>query len=312
MILPLGETAALGAALSWSVTAQVFGAAGLRIGSVAVNHVRLAAAVVALALLHVLLLGTLVPEDMSPRVLGLFVASGIVGLTIGDAAAFRALVVVGPGLTTLVFTTVPALAALFAFVFLGERIGPGAALGMLVTVAGVALAAWGKSRRAPKAARPEAAPAKGTRPLVMGLSLALLGAAGQAGGIVLAKPALADASPLSGTFVRIVAGTAVLHAVTSVAALGRRRLPDWVARARSDRRGIALSLVGAVTGPVVGVWIAQVATKHAHVAVAATLMSTTPLFVLVEEWLLGRGRPLAVEILGAATAIGGVALLIIA
>ena len=311
-MVPVGVAAALGAAVLWSACAQCFGAAGLRIGSVAVNHVRLVAAVILLLVLHVLVMGTLLPQGLSPSALYLFAASGVVGLAAGDACGFRALVLVGPGITTLVMTTVPALAALMAFAFLGERVVAQAVVGMVVTTAGVGAAAWGKSRRAPRVRNGSAETRLSGRALAVGLLFALGGAAGQAGGVVLAKPALADASALSGTLVRVIAGMSVLWGLTLLRMAWSRRKPAWTAAARADREALLLTRGGALTGPVFGVWLSQVATKHAQVAVAATLMSTTPLFVLVEEWLLGRGRPLTLEFLGAAVAIGGVALLVLA
>lgn len=307
MVIGLGEAAALGAAASWAACAQLFGAAGLRIGSVAVNHLRLAGGVVLLAVLHLALQGELVPA-MGGVVLALFVASGIVGLVLGDAALFRAFILVGPMVATLVMTLSPGIATLEAWIFLDEVLPARAITGIIVTVCGVALTAWARSRGGASGT----GRASGVSAWTLGLALACLGALGQASGVVLARPALQETSALSGTLVRMAAGAGSIWAFTLGVAAVRRAPPRWIAKARADRRALWLTLAGTLTGPVAGVWLSLVATKNAPVGVAATLMSLTPLFVMGLDALLFGRRPIGAEIVGGLVAIGGVALLVTA
>jgi drug/metabolite transporter (DMT)-like permease len=137
-----------------------------------------------------------------------------------------------------------------------------------------------------------------------------LGALGQAAGVVLTKPALADVSALSGTWVRMVAAALALWLLTAIRCAFRRGRPRWWDRAVTDKRGLALTLAGTVAGPCLGVWGALIATKHAAVGVAATLMSITPVFVMLADWLLAGRRPRPMELVGTALAIAGVALLV--
>lgn len=118
----LGESAALATAFAWSLCARAFAGAGLRIGSVAVNHLRLAAAVLILTVMHAVVIGGTPWAGMTSTVVLLFILSGVVGLTLGDAALFRAWVLIGPARGTLVMTTAPAWAAVLALLFLGERL----------------------------------------------------------------------------------------------------------------------------------------------------------------------------------------------
>jgi len=302
----LGESAALATALAWSLCARAFAGAGFRIGSVAVNHLRLVGGVVLLTLMHLLVVGAVPPVGMSSRALLLFALSGVVGLTLGDAALFRAWVLIGPARGTLVMTTAPAWAAFLAALFLAERLPPLGWLGMAVTVAGVALAVTG---RAPGG--PTGGTAGTRREVLLGLGLAALGALGQAGGVVLAKPALAEAPALSGTWVRMLTAALALWLFTAGRCALRGSRPRWWNRALGDRRGLLLTLAGTVVGPFLGVWLSLVATKHATVAVAATLMSITPVFVMLVDWLAEGRRPHPRELAGAAIAIGGVALLVV-
>lgn len=301
----LGEVAAVVTSAAWAGCARFFGAAGLRIGSVAVNHLRLVGGVLLLTLLHLLLLGIPAPAHLSPGVVLLFAASGIVGLSLGDACLFRAWVLVGPLVGTLVMTTVPAWGALLAFLFLGERLGVQAVAAIAVTVTGVVLAVSGGG------GRPFVGGRAATRAeTALGLALASLGALGQAGGIVLAKPALAHAPALSGTWIRMACAAVFLWTVTLASAAIRRRRPAWWAVAARDRRALLSTLGGTLCGPALGVWLSLIAVQHAPVAVAVTLMSLTPLFVVLLDWAVDGRRPRRLEVLGAAVAVAGVGLLV--
>ena len=299
-----GEAAALGTALAWSACAQFFAAAGMRVGSVAVNHIRLVFAFVLLPLLHWTVLGTPFPR-LELRDLALLVASGLVGLVLGDAAGFRALVLIGAARTTLVVTLTPAIAALLALSFLGERLRALAVAGMAVTLCGLLVGVVGRWLEL----RRRGAEGVPTRTLVLGLLCALGGAAGQAAGQVLAKPALAHADPLSATLVRVCSAALMLWAFTGVATAARRERPRWW-EGWKDRKALGLILLGTFTGPTCGVWLSQVATKHAPIGVAATLMALVPLFVLAEDAIILRRRPRPHELLGATIAIAGVVLLV--
>lgn len=306
MTLPgAGELAAMGCAVSWSLCAQCFAAAGRRIGSVAVNHLRLVVALMVVTALHVVVLGRVGPLGLDTRDVTLLLVSGVVGLALGDACGFRGLVLVGPAVVTLVMTTWPALATLMAWWFLDEPVRPRAVLGMLVTMAGV-LVAVGKRGLTPF---PRAE--KGSDPVAaFGLLLAFGGAVGQAGGAVLARPALEAAVPLEATWLRLVGGVTAIWGFTVIRAMVARSLPAWMRAAPADGAAVAQLSLGAVLGPAVGVWMSQVALKHASVPVATTLMAITPVFVLAENWaVLGR-RPEANEVTGSLVAVAGVGLLV--
>jgi drug/metabolite transporter (DMT)-like permease len=106
----------------------------------------------------------------------------------------------------------------------------------------------------------------------------------------------------------VASATLLLWAFTAGVASGRRERPAWWGGWR-DRRALGLIALGTVTGPICGVWLSQVATKHAPVGVAATLMALVPLFVLAEDAVIRRRRPHARELLGSTIAIAGVVLL---
>ncbi len=79
----IGEIAALVTAICWTATALSFEAAGRRIGSLAVNIIRLAIAFLIFCVLSLIVRGTPVPVDAAPRVWFWLSLSGIVGFVFG-------------------------------------------------------------------------------------------------------------------------------------------------------------------------------------------------------------------------------------
>ncbi len=306
----IGHAAALGAAACWVLTAMAFAAAGRRIGASAVNLLRIAAALLILAVVVRVRLGAWLPE-VPERSIGLLLASGVLGLAVGDHLLFSALVRVGPRLGTLVATTLaPPLAAALAWPVLGERLAAMQVGSMVLILGGIA---WVLAERA-DGGPGTAGTAAGRR---AGLLMAAGGGACQAAGLILSKLGLGHgaAEPVE---VDAVLATAVRMAAALPAAL---LLAAWVRRRRGpaaggppltprDRRiAVAGLAVGTVFGPVLGVWCSMVAVDHAPAGIAATLMATTPVLILPVSVVIDRERLGSAAIGGAVLAVAGVALL---
>ena len=274
----VGELAALGAATCWAVSPLAFGAAGRRAGSLPVNLLRLWFALPLLTLLCWATRGQPLPLDAGSHERLWLGVSGLVGFAFGDLCLFRAYVLVGPRRATVVMSTAPVWTALGAWLLGGERLTALETAGMLAVVFGVGLAVLDRQPRtalpAPVADRP-----------ATGLLLALGGAIGQAGGLVLAKRGLAAYPFLPATQIRLLAGAlafALLFTVTR----------QWgrVVAALRDRRVLGLSIVGTVIGPVTGVSLSLLAVQEIPAGVAASLMATTPVLILPLVALLGQER----------------------
>ena len=196
----VGEIAALGTAVCWAGSSLSFTAAGKRVGSVPLNLIRLVMALVMISVYVWLIRGLVLPTDATGAHWLWLGLSGLVGFTFGDLCLFRAMVLMEARLTMLVMTLAPPMAALIAWVTMGESLQPLAWLGMALTVAGVA---WVVTERhadvsdtvvaqrgvlAPRSAR------RLVRVSAAGLTLALLGSLGQAGGLVLSKIGLGKAA----------------------------------------------------------------------------------------------------------------------
>lgn len=305
----LGELSALGAASCWVFTAMVFTEAGRRIGATWVNVIRLWFAVAILFVVHAGLFGSFWPEVPTSGWWYLGV-SGVIGLTIGDQFLYRALIDAGPRMSTLMMTVAPALTAIIAWPVLDQPLGWLAVVGMVLTLGGIAWVVC--ERRDDVGGRTYHNPRRG---IVFGM----LGGVGQAVGLILAKLGMGDAidgtaiDPWSATLVRMIFGT--ISASILMGALIATRSVDRGTRSPESGPGrlatvSLLILLGAVFGPVLGVWLSLVSIDRIDAGIAATLMSLSPVLILpvariVEDEHIG---PRAV--LGAVIAVAGVGVLV--
>ena len=314
----VGEIAALCTAFCWAGSSLSFTAAGKRIGSVPLNLIRLVMAMAMLSVFVWIFRGRLLPTDASGHNWLWLSLSGLAGFTFGDLFLFRALVLLEARLTMLVMALCPPMAALIAWAAIGEALGPWSWLGIAMTVAGVA---WVVTERHDEslssvvAQRGIVAPRDGragARVAPLGVALALLGAVGQAGGLVLSKIGLGevkgfgigkyDAAPA--TQIRIIAGIAGFVVIFTV-------LRWWprVAAAVKHRGGMGLAALGAAVGPFIGVTLSLVAVRNAQTGVAATIMAISPIILIPASAIIHKERITWRAVSGAVLAIGGVAML---
>ncbi len=323
----IGHTAGMATSLLWTATSLFFTAAAQRIGPVALNAFRLTCAVVLLGVTHRLVHGYWVPDTV-PRQVVYLGLSGLIGLTIGDQALFTAFLDIGPRLAMLIMTTSPLVAVLLGWIVLGEQPGTWAAVGIVMTVGGVAWVVLERPERTPRAHQPHR---------VRGIVLAMIAAACQAGGLMLSKVGMGHGwldeaqrmDPQAATLVRMVfaalAMTPVLafrhvrrrrkraaEASRSSAAVLRAPLPTTSSRAPARRwaSGLALAACGSVVGPFLGVWMSLVASDRVDLGTAQTLCSLSPVFILPFAAKLHKERIGPRAVLGAILTVAGVAALV--
>jgi drug/metabolite transporter (DMT)-like permease len=300
-----GEVFALLTALCWAGSSTSFAYASRAAGSLPVNQFRLFVAVPVLMALAALLTGQWWPVHLADQRVRLLVGSGLIGLVLGDIGFFHALAVLGPRVSSVVMAAWPAFTV--AIEAARGHLPTGWVLvGIGTTMLGVALVLL-RSREG-TSWNPGMTP----RQWVTGLSGAVIGALGQAGGVVLAREAMANAAdlpegviPLQATVVRMAAAAVGMQCV----ALAQRRPLALVAVCR-DRRVVAATLIGCAFGPICGVWLSMAATHHAHdVGVAASLMATTPIFMMPIAALLYGARIGWLGGIGTVLAVAGAVLL---
>src|SRR5262249_10869906 len=126
-----GQLAALAAAVLWAFTALVIEQAARRIGSLTVNLIRLAFAFGFLRLVGWVSPGRPRPTDAGRHAWTWLAVSGLVGFTFGDLCLYRAYLVIGPRLATLMMSLVPLLTTAIGWLVLGETLTPRDFCGML-------------------------------------------------------------------------------------------------------------------------------------------------------------------------------------
>jgi drug/metabolite transporter (DMT)-like permease len=289
-----GEWAAMLTAVCWTVSATAFSAAGSRIGSIPVNVFRMLVAMLVFAVIGLFATGSPLPLDVGVAGWLWMLLSGAVGFFFGDLCLFRAFVEIGPRLSLLIMSLAPPLTALLAAVCLGERLSAYECGAMAVTLTGIA---WVVTERG------------GTdqvrRFTWRGGALAFGGALGQAMGMTAAKFGLATIeSPLDATAIRVLSGTVCFVLFAAV-----RREGPRLRAAMSDRVAVLQVAVGAVAGPVAGVWLAMYALTLIPAGLAQTFAATTPVLIIPVSHFIHRERITARSIVGAIVAFAGVALL---
>jgi drug/metabolite transporter (DMT)-like permease len=288
-----GELAALATAFCWASSALVFEAAGKRVGSLAVNFIRLVMAFVFLTALETIVRGQALPIDASAHAWAWLALSGLVGFCFGDLCLFRAFVMIGPRLSTLVMALAPPLTAIIAWLLLGEVLSRTDVLGMIMTVGGIT---WAVLDREPdRVAEPWP---------VRGVLLGLGGALGQAGGLVLSKHGMGDYDAFAATQIRVIAGIVGFGVLFSV-------LRWWprVRAATGNAAAMTYTSMGAFFGPFLGVSLSLVAVKYTEAGVAASIMATTPIVIIPAVVLFKHERVGLGGYAGAILAVAGVVLL---
>ncbi len=295
-----GELAALGTACCWTFSSLFFSAAGKRIGSLALNQIRLVMGFLFLSLYGWAVRGQPLPTDVAWGDGGWLFVSGLVGFLIGDMCLFRAFVLVGPRISMLMMSLAPLIASFTGWAVLGERLGGWDWVGMLVTLAGVS---WVVLERPSSGAKPGAGN-QDPSTLRWGTFLAFGGAAGQAIGMVLGKKGVMHYDPFAATQVRVLAG--ILGFGILFIFLG------WwpkVWQAMKHRSGMGYSALGALAGPFLGVGLSLLAIKHTETGVAMTIMSITPILLIPFAVWVHKERLTLRAVLGAFLAVAGVAIL---
>lgn len=301
----VGEGAALLAAFLWAAATLMFGKLGKQLTPLVLNIVKGGFAI-ALMLITLLIQASLFPEssyltDLPTRSTVYLVISGALGIGLGDTAYFSAINTLGARRALLLETLAPPIAAVLAWIFLAERLSPTAAMGIMLTLIGIA---WVISERVPGSS---------IQSTNAGLKVALLATFAQAAGAVLSRAALAETSvsPLWSGLIRLSAGLAfmlllsVIHprylvdaepTVRKPLPVGRAFLgpgapvsPRWSQGIKSLKSPQLLGgvFIASLFGTYLGIWLQQTALKYTATGIAQALLATSPLFVLPMSALLG-------------------------
>lgn len=291
----MGELAALLAAALWALASLWYRRLGEGIEPIALN---LAKCALACAMIYaaLALLGRPLLPRASPEALGWLAFSGVLGLTLGDTVYFMALVRIGARRTLLLWTLAPAVTTLLGVVWLHEPLLARDLGGLALVSLGIGLVVG---------QRPEGEDALPAGALLTGTLLGVGAAVCQGVGNVVIKRYGVAPEGLQVAAWRLLAGLALLALIVPT----RRQLGAVKALAEPSR--LRLFLPACFLGTFLGIWLSTEAVLLASsVGVAATLLATSPLWVLAIERLLGRRISLR-ETAGALLAVSGVGLLML-
>jgi uncharacterized membrane protein len=293
-----GELAALSTAFCWAGGTLLFTIAGRNIGSYNVNKLRIPISAIFLALFLIFGFGNLFPTGADTRVIVYLTLSGLIGLVLGDTCYFRCLVILGPRHGALMQSLAPPVTAIAAFFLLGEQLSLMAIAGIGVTLFGVAWVSTDKKDL-------QAESREGSK--FVGILMGIGAATGQALGLVLAKEGMGESfNPLSATFIRMLSSAIIIWIFA-----GFRGELVSTFKAITSRKALYALVGAAFLGPTIGVWMSLVAVKHIQAGIAATIMSSFPVVVILLVMIFYKERPTLRSVLGAIIAVIGVSMLFI-
>jgi drug/metabolite transporter (DMT)-like permease len=141
----------------------------------------------------------------------------------------------------------------------------------------------------------------------LGIVYGLLGALGQAAGLIFAKLAFSEGHIVGfvAAFVRVF--SSVLFFFPILLLLKKYKNPYKVFT--KDKSAFGVTLLGTILGPYLGITFSLIAIENTKVGIAATLMSTMPIIMLPMVKYIYKEKLSWRAISGAIIAVGGVALI---
>jgi drug/metabolite transporter (DMT)-like permease len=289
-----GEAAALTASLCWTATSLLFARAGKVAKPLGMNMFRLPFAAICLGTFLYLSSGALLPVGATNRQLWLLALSAFLGLAFGDGFYFKSLTLIGPRRATLLSASTPVVTALMAVPLLGERLSLIAWGGILLTTCGIVWVIAEQHENGSPVAH-----------LKAGIIFGLIGALGQASGLLVAKIAMQGTMAAIPTAFFRMLSAAVLVWVWGIVTGNVRRIQPLF----QHREALRALTLASLLGPVTGVSLVLFAYRTTEAGVVATLSTLYPLFVVPVVWFRGDDKPTFRTIAGTVIAMAGVAVI---
>lgn len=295
-----GEIAGVLTAVFWTITALAFESAGKKVGSLAVNLIRLVIAFFLIGAYSFIVRGFFFPTDATFYAWKWLAISGLIGFVIGDLLLFESYLFIGARIAMLFMALAPPFAAFIGWLMLGEVLTPMNWLGMVITMTGIVIVILKREKSEENGAVVKKFKSGYSVP---GLLLATGGALGQAAGLVISKKGMGEYDAFSATQIRVLTGIVGF----SVLFFFMKRWPRVWSALRNGPAMKRISL-GAFFGPFLGVSFSLLAVQHTQAGIAATLMAIVPVLIIGPSVLLFNEKVNWKEIIGAIITVCGVAL----
>ncbi|MEA1878954.1 MAG: DMT family transporter [Bacteroidota bacterium] len=288
----IGEFAALATAALWTVTALAFEQASKRVGSLAVNLIRLFLALILYCIFNLFRGDPVFPQGVSQYSWFWLSLSALIGFVFGDYCLFQAYSRIGSRVASLMMALAPPLAAIFGWMILGESFSLLNSAGMALTLLGIVIVIMDR-------------PGKKiiVRYSLTGILFGLGGAVGQAIGLVFSKLGMVDLDPFVASQIRVIAGLTGFIILFTIFNRWHKLKPAF-----GSMRNIGFISIGAFFGPFLGVSFSLLSVKHTSTGTASTIMAIVPVLIIPPAILLLKEKVSLKEVAGAFIAVSGVAL----
>jgi drug/metabolite transporter (DMT)-like permease len=294
----IGELAALGAAVSWTISALFYRKALEGAKPISANIIRLAVTGGLLLLVVVTIgkLGVLTSIPMQLFVLALI--SGIIGLGVGDSLYLTSLKSIGVSRAVPLTCIYPLFSLVWAVLVFGEQITVTVALGAIVIVLGVLFLS-----------RSSQADAREGRKALFGVLIAIATALLWSVSISLMNLAVREAPDLDNAFITSVVRVATIGGLMLAVSPVVDRKMGFL---RVGRRTAAAAIVGGVFALGLGWFLLAYSFTLTSQAISVPISSTTPLFSTLAAVLLLREKATVRNALGSIMIVVGIFLLFVA
>ncbi|WFA10172.1 DMT family transporter [Tissierella sp. Yu-01] len=297
MLENIGELAALGTALCWSIVGVAFESAGKKVGSLSVNYIRLILGFVFISIASFFSRGLLFPVDATINNWIWLSISGFIGFFLGDMFLFQSYVEIGSRISSLIMALSPPITALLGYVILRERLKPIGILGMIITTIGIAMVILSRDSE-DKKIKINLSP--------KGLLYAFLGATGQAVGLIFSKVGMGDYNAFAATQIRIIAGFISFTVFIFIL----KKFRD-VRKAFDNKEAMKSIGIGALFGPFIGVTLSLISVRYTTAGISSIISSISPVTIIPFSILILKEKIKPKEIIGAVISVIGVAVMFI-
>lgn len=286
----LGEMLSLMAAVLWAFAVIMFKKSGERIPPLALNLFKnVLAALLFIPTIAILAKGRLPAVPGSDYLV--LIASGVLGIGIGDSLYFYSLNLLGAGLSAIVVCLYSPFIIMLSVLWLGETMSALQAAGAGLIITAIFIATYRRAGHGEE--RP--------RHNIAGIMFGILANAANAVSIVWAKPVLERTPVLWTAEVRLLSGIVALLLLLAILP-GRKRIIAPLKTHQRWRATVIGSIIGAYGAMMV--WLAGM--KFAKASIASALNQTSTVFIFIFAWLILKEPVNLKRIVGIILAFAGV------
>ena len=291
----IGQLISLGTAFLWAISVVIFEYTGKKMGSTMINTLRLFYGFMMIGFITLISQGFFMPSVSSTAWIFIVISSTL-GFLVGDLFLFQAFLDIGGRLTLLIYSVTPIFGAIIDYLIFDEVLGFFTILGMIVTFSGIGLSLFGKGKEKVQ-----------KKHLKRGVLFAMLGAFGQATGLIFSKLALNEGlTALEITHLRIFVGLIGFLILLMI----QKKVKD-VPKTFKHKKASVILFIGSITGPVLGIWTTILAMQYAPIGVTTTIAQLNTILIMPLSIIIFKERITLKEFLAAILAFAGVALLFI-